>query len=237
MLFRTSVVGLLGIGLSACASIVEGTDQSIAVDLSPENATCAVHRDGTQISTISKQHRFINISKSKNDLVIDCQAPAHHDETITLESSASGWGVVGCFLIDLCITDYSTGALNKYPESINITLAPKTFDSAESRDDWYVERRKALEGRWDDLIASKRSECERATDKDQCRSQLSAMEEKKSEELLVLEQRRLASHVASPLMQSATIESRLTGIKNLLDRGVITQQEYEAKRREILSEL
>ena len=35
---------------------------------------------------------------------------------------ASTMGVIGCFLIDLCITDYSTGALNKYPESVKVTL-------------------------------------------------------------------------------------------------------------------
>jgi len=237
MHFRNSIVLLFGIALSACASIVEGTDQSIAVNLSPEDATCEVHREGAQLSRVSNEHRFINISKSKNDLVIECEAPDHHDETITLESSASGWGVVGCFLIDLCITDYSTGALNKYPETINITLAPRAFDSAESRDDWYLERRQAIEGRWDELIESQTSECRLARDTETCQTQLATLEEQKSEELQILEQRRLASVVRPPATQSATIESRLAGIKELLDRGVLTQQEYDAKRSKILSEL
>ena len=237
MVLRKSLVLLPAFALSACASIVEGTDQSIAVNLSPENATCAVYREGAQLSTISKDHRFINISKSKNDLVIECEAPDYHDEAINLESSASGWGVVGCFLIDLCITDYSTGALNKYPETITITLAPKSFESAESRDEWYRDRRAAVEGRWDELLDAKASECRAATNKDECEARVTALEERKAEELQGLEQRRTASAVRSPMTQSATIESRLAEIKDLLDRGIITQPEYDAKRRDILSEL
>jgi hypothetical protein len=133
MLFRIFALLLLGFALSACASIVEGTDQSIAVNLTPEDAICEVHREGAQLSTVSKDQKYVNISKSKNDLVIECQAPDHFDETVMIESSASGWGVAGCFLIDLCITDYSTGALNKYPEAINIALVPKTFASSQRR--------------------------------------------------------------------------------------------------------
>jgi hypothetical protein len=237
MRLRISSMILLGLILSACATIVEGTDQSIMVNLSPENATCKVTREGTQLASISGDNKFINISKSKNDLIIECEAPNHYDEIIPLESSASGWGVVGCFLIDLCITDYSTGALNKYPESINITLAPKTFLSPESRDNWYGERQKEIEGRWDDLIESKTTYCQRAANKADCQSLLSEMKEKKSEELVALEQRRFDAEITSLATQSTNIETRLAELKDLLDRRVITQEEYETKRSEILSEL
>ena len=235
MLFRHSVVLLLGLTLSACATIVEGTDQSITVYLSPEDATCDVYREGARLTRISKDNKFLNISKSKNELVIECEAPDHYDETIMLDSSASGWGIVGCFLIDLCITDYSTGALNKYPETVNITLAPSTFESAESRDDWYFERRKAIEGRWDELIDSKTAECKRVKDKTNCQSRLSELEEKKSDELLVLEQRRLEAETTLPLTHSDTIEARLIELKNLLDRDLINQEEYELMRSQTLS--
>ena len=53
-----------------------------------------------------------------------CNAPGYKEQFVKIESSASGWGVASCFLVDLCITDYSTGALNKYPESLTISLTP-----------------------------------------------------------------------------------------------------------------
>ena len=239
MLPRPSALLLLGVALSACASIVEGTDQSIAVNLSPEDATCQVHREGAQLSTVSKDHKYINISKSKNDLVIECQAPDHFDETIMIESSASGWGVAGCFLIDLCITDYSTGALNKYPEAINIALVPKAFASAESRDDWFAGRVSATEARWDTLIEDKAQECRRSANKEGCQNRLAELEEQKAEELAALEDRRSQAVVAAaaPAPQSASVEARLAELKGLLERGLITPDEYRAKRSQILSEL
>jgi hypothetical protein len=212
---------LLGFALSACASIVEGTDQSIAVNLTPEDAICEVHREGAQLSTVSKDQKYVNISKSKNDLVIECQAPDHFDETVMIESSASGWGVAGCFLIDLCITDYSTGALNKYPEAINIALVPKTFASSQSRDEWFAGRQNAAAAvtRWDTLIDEKKNECRRSTNKDHCEDQLAELEEQKADALEALEDRRSQA------------------VKGLLERGVITPDEYHAKRSQILSEL
>ena len=112
----------LALALSSCASIVEGTDQTIFVTLSPDTASCSVMRESSPIASVSKGNQSIHVSKSKNDLIFQCKAAGYADKTINVESSASGWGVVGCFLIDLCITDYSTGALNKYPEAVNISL-------------------------------------------------------------------------------------------------------------------
>ena len=238
MLFRIFALLLLGFALSACASIVEGTDQSIAVNLTPEDAICEVHREGAQLSTVSKDQKYVNISKSKNDLVIECQAPDHFDETVMIESSASGWGVAGCFLIDLCITDYSTGALNKYPEAINIALVPKTFASSQSRDEWFAGRQNAAVTRWDTLIDEKKNECRRSTNKDHCEDQLAELKEQKADALEALEDRRSQAVVAAaPATQSASVEARLAGLKGLLERGVITPDEYHAKRSQILSEL
>lgn len=236
MIARSFFLLLLGFAVAACASIVEGTDQSIAVNLSPEEATCVVTREGARLSTISKDHKFLNISKSKNDLIIECEALGHHDETIVLESSASGWGVVGCVLIDFCITDYSTGALNKYPERITITLVPTSFDSIESRDSWYNGRRQEVEERWDELIEEKSASCKKEINKSECQARVAELEEQKSEELEVLEQRRLDSKIVADGSQQKSIDERLADLKNLYDQGLITEDEYNAKRSQILAE-
>ena len=110
--------------LPGCATIVEGTDQYINVNISPQTAHCTFTQKGSVVATIGNGGGQINVSKSRHDISVKCEAPGHQSQTISIESSASGWGVVGCILIDLCITDYSTGALNKYPKSLTISLAP-----------------------------------------------------------------------------------------------------------------
>jgi len=108
--------------LSACASIVEGTDQTVNFEISPESATCNIIQKGNTIATLKDGGGQVIIPKSRTDLSIRCQANGYKKQSLSIESSASGWGVVGCIFIDLCITDYSTGALNKYPKSIRINL-------------------------------------------------------------------------------------------------------------------
>ena len=118
--------GFLALGsmifLASCASIVEGTDQTVNFNISPNSAVCAVTQKGNTIATIRDGGGQVIIPKSRTDLSIRCQAEGYKKQSLSIESSASGWGVVGCIFIDLCITDYSTGALNKYPKSININL-------------------------------------------------------------------------------------------------------------------
>ena len=107
--------------LSGCASIVEGTNQYINVQLSPDTATCQISQKGSIIASVSNGGGQVSIPKSREDLLFSCSANGYQKQDLIIESSASGWGVLGC-LIDLCITDYATGALNKYPKSLNIAL-------------------------------------------------------------------------------------------------------------------
>lgn len=112
----------MGAALVGCASIVEGTDQTVNMQISPDTAVCKLSQKGSVIATIDKGGGQVQVPKSRDDIAVDCAAPGYERQAMNIESSASGWGVVGCFLIDLCITDYSTGALNKYPKAISIKL-------------------------------------------------------------------------------------------------------------------
>jgi hypothetical protein len=136
MRFRIiSCIGLLGF-LSSCASIVEGTDQTVSFQVSPNTAVCQVSQKGKTIGTVQNGGGQLNVSKSRKDLHVQCAANGYQKQAINLESSASGWGIVGC-LIDFCITDYSTGALNKYHEAVTIALqptqTPPTVSSSQPR--------------------------------------------------------------------------------------------------------
>ena len=119
------------IAISGCASIVEGTDQTITLNIAPDEATCIINdHEGNQIASVTKNSNQAVIPKSRHEIYVICSAPGYVEQTTMVDSSASGWGVAGCFLIDLCITDYSTGALNKYPEHVDVTLVPDVAPAA-----------------------------------------------------------------------------------------------------------
>ena len=121
---KISGVLLLSLSLSmpGCATIVEGTNQSILVDLSPQETTCVAYRDGTQISSVSGTNQTMSVQKSRHDIILRCSAPGYQTADSKVESSASGWGVVGAVTLDFGIVDYATGALNKYPNSVTVAL-------------------------------------------------------------------------------------------------------------------
>lgn len=117
------ILALAGAGLLAgCATVIDGTDQIISFSVSPSTANCTIEQNDRVIGSIRNGGGEIEVPKSRNDLTVTCTAPGHQRRTVAVESSVSRWGLAGCFL-DLCITDYSTGALNKYDDSVSIRLA------------------------------------------------------------------------------------------------------------------
>ncbi|MDA0704899.1 MAG: hypothetical protein O3A96_16925, partial [Proteobacteria bacterium] len=118
--------------LGGCATVFEGTDQQILVNVSPETANCSVNRKDIEIASLSGGVNTVTIDKSRNAIFLNCSAPGYQSATLKVDSSATGWGVAGCFLFDLCITDYSTGALNDYPDSVSISLKPGSDAAAGS---------------------------------------------------------------------------------------------------------
>ncbi len=126
-------VPLVSLGvLSGCASITQGTSQTIIFNLEPKETVCVVSRDGEgQLATITTTNNTVSVSKDKDDILVACKAPGYKPSTIRLVSSTQTAGVVGGVFLDLGIVDMMTGAMWKYPESTNIALerdeAPSTF--------------------------------------------------------------------------------------------------------------
>lgn len=117
--------------LSGCASIVEGTSQTIHVNVTPQSASCEAFRGGSRIGIYDPVSQNMTISKSRNDMTVKCAAPGYRERAVDFASSASAWGVTGGILLDAGIVDYATGALNKYDATITIVLerdadAPQT---------------------------------------------------------------------------------------------------------------
>ena len=125
-----SVIALcaLALGLSGCASIVEGTSQEVTVNTNPAGANCALNREGTSIARVNPTPGAATIKKTKYDMTIVCDKPGFQQATFIDHSGVQdmtfgniifggfiGWGI-----------DSASGADNHYQTPVNITLVPAT---------------------------------------------------------------------------------------------------------------
>ena len=109
-----------------CASITQGTSQTILFNLEPETAVCIAKRDGEgEIGTITANNNSLQVSKDKDDIIIKCKAQGYKNKSVRMVSSTQAAGVIGGAFLDLGITDMLTGAMWKYEGSINIALEKK----------------------------------------------------------------------------------------------------------------
>ncbi len=116
---------LAGTLLSGCASVIDGTSQVITVATDPPAATCSAFRQGAPLFQTSAGHSRAIVSKSRHAIDLTCTAPGFEDTSVAVNSSISAMGVASMATFDFGITDYATGALNKYPDSVTVTLKPK----------------------------------------------------------------------------------------------------------------
>ena len=65
------------VGLTACSSIVEGTDQSITVITNPSGASCTLEREGTSIAVVNPTPGTVTVDKSKNNIAVLCSKADH----------------------------------------------------------------------------------------------------------------------------------------------------------------
>ena len=73
-----AALGAMGLALSACASIIEGTTQQIVVNTNPPGADCGLYREeGVRIAAIQKTPGKALIEKTKNDIWIVCVKPGY----------------------------------------------------------------------------------------------------------------------------------------------------------------
>lgn len=112
--------------LAGCASIVEGTDQQVTVNTSPEGAKCELTREGDVLGIANPTPQTLTLSKSKNDVTIVCEKAGYNDATAILDSEFESM-TLGNLLIGGVIgvgVDAATGALNEYDSQITVPLTP-----------------------------------------------------------------------------------------------------------------
>ena len=116
---------LLAALLPACATIVNGSSQTVTVTTTPPAATCTLDRMGTRLGAIAQTPGSVRLDKSKNDLTVACSKPGYQTATVTHSPSFGGatfgnilaGGVIGV------VVDAASGANYEYPGDIRLSLA------------------------------------------------------------------------------------------------------------------
>ncbi len=111
--------------LSACATIVNGSSQTVTVSTTPPGATCTVDRVGARIGAVAQTPGSVRLDKSKNDLSVTCSKPGFQTATVTKAPSFGGatfgniiaGGVIGV------VVDAASGANYEYPGDIRLEMA------------------------------------------------------------------------------------------------------------------
>lgn len=110
--------------LSACSSIVKGTDQQVVVNTDPQGARCEITREGEMLAVADPTPQPVTISKSKNDLTFNCTKDGYAKATKVLPSDVEAM-TLGNILVGGVIglaVDAGTGAMNKYDANITISM-------------------------------------------------------------------------------------------------------------------
>ena len=132
-----AAVAALGMAVSGCASIVEGTTQSIAVTSSPvSGANCVLtSSEGTYYVTTPGN---VTVHKTKNDLAVVCKRDGYQDASTKIAPHFNGatlGNVIAGGVIGVGI-DAATGANFNYPDKFDVPMiavampAPMTPTSA-----------------------------------------------------------------------------------------------------------
>ena len=114
--------------LPACATIVDGSSQSVTVSTDPPGASCKLMRGGETLGAIAMTPGSVQISKSKNDMTVECVKPGYQTATIAKSPTFGGatfgniiaGGVVGA------VVDAASGANYTYPSEVHVAMYTAT---------------------------------------------------------------------------------------------------------------
>jgi hypothetical protein len=115
------------VALMGCSSIVEGTNQEIIINTTPEAADCALKREGIIIGRVNPTPGGITVQKTKHDITIVCNKAGYEETTFFNKSDVAG-ATFGNIILGGGIgwaIDSASGADNKYTSPVNITLPKK----------------------------------------------------------------------------------------------------------------
>ena len=169
--------------LGACATIIEGNDQTVSVITYPSEAHCELIRNGDTVGFVNPTPGSVSLEKSADDVSVYCKKEGHFDGIATLSSSLHGMtfgnlifgGIIGVAV------DASSGAMHEYETSVRVILPPKRFASTEARDAFFNRQKNRIETETATAIAKARKVCQ--SDEQNCSGLMNAIEAERDAKL------------------------------------------------------
>lgn len=196
---RWAVVGVLlsSLVVGACATIIEGDDQTVTVITNPPGAVCTLTREGTVVGVANPTPATVSLEKSKDNISMLCRKDGYFDNVAPISSEFAAitlgniilGGIVGAGI------DAVSGAMHQYPGSVTIILAPKSFSTSTDRDAFFDRQRARIEREAEETAEQLQQTCdEKAQD---CDALARALNAARDTELRELERQREAARIGS----------------------------------------
>lgn len=133
---RLAAVVALALASSACATVLGGTTQEVFVESDPAGAECRIDRMGANVGVVKPTPGRVNVSRSKETMIVTCVREGYEPSNEVLASSFSGATIGNLLLGGIVgiVVDASSGANNKYPDRVVVVLTPESFPDEPSRD-------------------------------------------------------------------------------------------------------
>ena len=129
---RFTLLPVVLMAVSGCATIATGTSQAINVSTVPPGASCTLDRVGERVGVVPMTPGTVTVDKTKHDLAVTCAKDGYQTVTVTHEPTfnlAVIGNVVAGGVIGL-VVDASTGAIHNYPANLRVDLPPKQVAAA-----------------------------------------------------------------------------------------------------------
>ncbi len=112
------LIACAALSLGGCATVVEGSSQSVAVATQPPGASCVLMREGKNLGAVPSTPGSVHVDKSKNDLTVTCSKEGYQPTTVSYSPTFNGMtfgniilgGGIGA------VVDASTGANYNYAD-------------------------------------------------------------------------------------------------------------------------
>ncbi|MFQ5958647.1 MAG: hypothetical protein ACE5LF_04690 [Alphaproteobacteria bacterium] len=131
------------IALAGCATIVKGTDQTVAVETpGVEEAECSLVDNKGMNYYVKSTPDSVVVNRGDGPLMITCEADGYKKTTTEFDEKFEGWtlgnvifgGIVGV------VVDAASGAAQQYPGELLVFMEPDKWVSEEQKQQWIEEK-------------------------------------------------------------------------------------------------
>jgi hypothetical protein len=193
---RLTAIVALALASSACATVMSGTTQEVFIESEPSGAECKVDRLGANVGVVKPTPGRVNVSRSKETMIVTCVREGYQPSNEVLASSFTGATLGNILLGGIVggVVDASSGANNKYPDRVMIVLTPESFPDEPARDRHFAAVKERLEASADAEIKRINSNCG-STGKELCEIEARKVAEARDKALADVDRGRLAAKI------------------------------------------